>query len=217
MSDRYQLFQDSLQKEGLVNTEIYQEVFSILEKNNVSDVFLRSMLRAEVDPKKIFVLLSDVRELVSLGLNPDPIKGMVYLQNNTLVMSWRGMVKAVYSQKAADAIVADAVYSGDDFSVETDGTARKVKHIIHHINDRGDLIGAYAYAIKSAQCHYVSTLNKEELAFIQKRTKSNAWANFPNEMVRKVAIRRLIKSLDFQNIDDRLMGTSLQFEDESIN
>lgn len=140
------------------------------------------------------------------GLEPGRLKGEAYLvpftnkgiPEATFIPGWKGLVKQARRSREITGIVGNIVRAADRFDLDL-GTANTVIHKPALSGERGDVIGAYAIATMDGGHREIEWMDREALekirAVADKRGKSPAWADWPDEMSRKSVLRRLCKRL----------------------
>lgn len=108
---------------------------------------------------------------------------------------YQGMVKQAINSGAAKKIQARLVYANDDFDLWYDPEP-KMKHI-PALEDQGEIIGAYSYAILPDGDLVIEFMNRRQLDHIRNRAKakSGPWQTDEEEMYRKTPTKRLFKYL----------------------
>jgi recombination protein RecT len=109
---------------------------------------------------------------------------------------------------------ANVVHKLDTFDLDL-GTANTLVHKPAH-GDRGEPIGAYSIARTSYGHHEIEWLDWDDISKVrgvaESRGKSPAWSQWPEEMARKTAIRRLAKRLPLGH--DYLISTAIEQSQE---
>lgn len=141
------------------------------------------------------------------GLNPflKEIFAYKYGSDATFIIARDGYRKSAQRHPEYDYHMADAVCSGDQFSVENG----IVKHTYNMI-DRGNLLGAYAIAKRkgSSQPCFVYVTVKEY------NTGKSTWAKMPATMIKKVAESQVLR-MAFQELFSNTYDRSEMWEDEN--
>lgn len=135
------------------------------------------------------------------GLEPGALKGESYLVpfggKAQFMAGWKGLVKQAKRSREVAGVVAHVVRELDEYDVQL-GTTNKIHHRMAK-GDRGHIVGAYAVATFVGGHQEIEPLDMSDLerirAVAEKRGKSPAWTEWPDEMSRKSAIRRLAKRL----------------------
>lgn len=125
-----------------------------------------------------------------------------YGSNLQFQLSYRGAVKLAkkYSIEPIKGVHADVVREGDTFEYEV----KENKTIINFKPlpfNAGNVIGAYAYVEFENGDILAEMMSIDELDAVQKVSKmgnGGAWKSFPNEMRKKVVIKRLMKHIDIE-------------------
>lgn len=145
------------------------------------------------------------------GLEPGSLKGEAYLvpfggkdkQGNQMqpraqfVAGWKGLVKQARRSQAVKMITPNIVCERDVFDFDL-GTANYLKHK-PVLRDRGDIVGAYAWAKVNDDEVEIEWMDRQDLdtirEFAESRGRSSAWSDWPDQMMRKSPLRRLAKRL----------------------
>lgn len=145
------------------------------------------------------------------GLEPGSLKGEAYLvpfggkdkQGNPLqpraqfVAGWKGLVKQARRSQIVKTITPNIVCERDVFDFDL-GTANYLKHR-PVLRDRGDVVGAYAWAKLGDDQVEIEWMDRQDLDAIREfagsRGHSAAWSDWPDQMMRKSPLRRLAKRL----------------------
>lgn len=147
------------------------------------------------------------------GLEPGALKGEAYLVpfagKAQFMVGWKGIVKQARRSSEVKGISAQVVRDRDEFTIDL-GTANSVHHTPAR-GDRGDIVAAYAIATLSSGLHEIEYLDRDDLekirAVADKRGSSAAWKDWPDQMSRKSALRRLGKRLPLG--DDYYLATAI--------
>lgn len=122
-----------------------------------------------------------------------PKKGMPRLIQG--VEGYQGIVERIYRAGAVATVIAEAVYSHDEFSYQPG--AGQPTHVVDWFGDRGQLRGAYAYAIfRDGAVSKVVVVGPKEIAQAKAKSASakseySPWTQFPEAMWVKTAVRKL--------------------------
>ena len=122
-----------------------------------------------------------------------PKKGMPRLIQG--VEGYQGIVERIYRAGAVSAVIAEAVYSGDQFDYQPG--AGQPTHVVDWFGDRGKLRGAYAYAMfRDGAVSKVVVVGPKEIAQAKAKSASakseySPWNQFPEAMWVKTAVRKL--------------------------
>lgn len=139
-----------------------------------------------------------------IGLEPSGIRGEAYLVpykgKCTLIPGWRGLVKLALRSKAVKSLYSHVVYENDQFQVFL-GSEPKVHHV-PALEDRGELIAAYAVARMENGEIDVEVMGLDDLQKIKDNASKArggkdgpAYTDWEDQMYRKAPIRRLAKRL----------------------
>lgn len=114
----------------------------------------------------------------------------------------KGIMKSLRNSGKISTLSTQIVHKNDEFSY--DPGAGVLKHNPDWFGDRGEAIGVYAMAILTDGSQQVEILNQTQLEKIRKVSKSGSdkqgnpigiWKQWPEEMWRKSALRKLAKYL----------------------
>lgn len=129
-------------------------------------------------------------------LVPRKIKGQRIVQG---IRGYQGEVELIYRAGAVSSVIVETVRSNDQFTY-VPGRMDRPEHIVDWFGgDRGDLVGAYAYALmRDGAVSKVVVLNADDIA--QARATSDGsdsqyspWQRNPEAMWLKTAAHRLQK------------------------
>lgn len=123
-----------------------------------------------------------------------------YGQQVQFMPSYTGMVKLAkrFSKRPLTDVYAHVVRDGDEFESGMDDGHEYVRFKPKPFSD-GPIIGAFAVAQFGDGGIKVETMSKAQLDAAKRMSKAQsgtAWKFFPEEMYRKVVIRRLCKGID---------------------
>ena len=129
-------------------------------------------------------------------LTPRKVKGQLEILG---VVGYQGIIELMYRAGAVASVVAEVVYSGDNFTFQP-GTDEVPKHVIDwDAEDRGQLRLVYAYArMKNGATSKVVVLNKHDIARIKESSQGasseySPWVKHPAAMWLKSSVRQLAK------------------------
>lgn len=131
------------------------------------------------------------------GLEPDGRQAALVPYGNQVQFQpmYQGMIKQAVREGAAKKIEARVVHAHDRFRIWYDPEP----HVEHEpcLEDEGDIIGAYAYAILPDGNLQVEWMNRRQLDHIKAKAKSRSgpWQTDEEEMFRKSPVKRLFKYL----------------------
>lgn len=136
------------------------------------------------------------------GLRPSRLLGEAYLvpfhdhkrgvTELTMVPGWKGLLKLV--REAGGDAWGSTVYAGDQLRI-VKGTTESLEHI-PALENPGEIVGAYAIAEFQGRKR-IEYMTIEQLDRVRELASKNsaAWRNFPEEMYRKVVLKRACKQL----------------------
>lgn len=141
-----------------------------------------------------------------------------YGQQIQFTPSYKGMVKLAknFSKRPLTDIYAHVVRDGDEFESGMDGGQEYVRFKPKTFSD-APIIGAFAVAQYVDGGIKVETMSKSQLDAAKRASKAQsgtAWKFFPEEMYRKVVIRRLCKGIDLSM--DNAEQTRIMQDDDAI-
>lgn len=152
----------------------------------------------EADPESIYLALL---ACAVCGLEPGALKGEAYLVpfsgRAQFMAGYRGLIKMAKRSGEVHGISANVVHERDVCELDLGSEPR----LVHRpaFGDRGVVIGAYAVAKMATGNPEIEWLALEDIERIrnvaESRSKSPAWQQWPEEMAKKSAIRRLSKRL----------------------
>lgn len=129
-------------------------------------------------------------------LVPRRIKGVLKVQG---IEGYQGIIERIYRAGAVSSVIVEAVRKGDHFTYTPGRDERPVHEVDWFGGDRGDIVGAYAYArMRDGATSKVVVLNLTQIN--DARAKSDGadspyspWRTNYEAMVLKTAARRLEK------------------------
>lgn len=158
----------------------------------------------ECDP---ITLVGAVIQSSQLGLEPDGILGHAYLVpfRNTkknrmevqFIPGYKGLIDLARRSGQVNRISAHVVYDNEPFVMEF-GTKEVLEHKPMPPSQRGKRKGVYAVAVLNDGSAHFEWLWDEEIEAVKRQSKAanfGPWKTHEDEMVRKTAIRRLVKYL----------------------
>jgi recombination protein RecT len=149
-------------------------------------------------------LMSALMTAARLGLEPGteqfylrPIKrkGQPEVQG---IVGYQGIVELIYNAGAASSVVVEVVRANDEFNY-VPGLHERPVHKVDWFGDRGDLVGAYAYAVmQGGATSKVVVLNRDHIARAKAKSDGadsdySPWRTDEEAMWLKTAARRLGK------------------------
>lgn len=154
------------------------------------------------------------------GLEPGPLKQEAFLipfkNQAKFLVGWRGLQKQAIRAGGTKFLRSGVVREGDVFEFDL-GTENRLTHIPRLGAARGAMIGAYAWAQLANGERQIEVLNMDDLErvrhFVEKRGASPAWSDWPDQMARKTAVRRLCKYLPMD--DTYFAAARLEYADET--
>lgn len=174
-------------------------------------------------------VINSVKNIAAIGLSLNPATGHAYLvpRDNAICLdiSYRGLIKLATDAGIIKWVQAEIVHESDDFRFH--GIAEKPEHSFDPFRkDRGDVVGAYCVAKTIDGDYLTTTMSRKELDEIQSLSKTKKagtpWIAHPNEMRKKVVIKRAAKTWPYSGNRNRLdqaieIAHKADGFDESIN
>lgn len=145
-------------------------------------------------------ILRAITDCARFGIDPSFGRAYIipYANEAELQLGYLGLIELAKRSGAIKSITAELVQEDDDFEVEI-GTN---PHFVHRPKFQGDANGyryVYALAVFTDGHFEYTVLSKDDVENIRKKSSkapdSPAWKNYPGEMAKKCAIRRLCKML----------------------
>jgi recombination protein RecT len=132
-----------------------------------------------------------------VGLAPDGVESSIvpYSTTATWQPMYQGLIRKALEHPDISSLYAVAVYENDTFEA-WQGTCPRIDHKLA-VTERGDLCASYAVARMASGDPLYEVLTGEDLTKIRARAAdgSAAWKDFPGQMARKSAIKRIAKYL----------------------
>jgi recombination protein RecT len=146
---------------------------------------------AERNPQSFMAALS---ECARLGLVPGDTYHLVpFGAEITGIVDYTGEIELMYRAGAVASVKAEIVYSKDAFRFTTD--MDRPEHAPNWFGDRGELVGAYAYAVmKDGATSKVVVYSKAEIDRVRDSgngAKNPAWKKWYDRMALKTVLHRL--------------------------
>jgi recombination protein RecT len=134
------------------------------------------------------------------GLLPDGREGAIvpYKSNAQWIPMYQGLLKKFRQSGMAKWITSDVVREGETFEHWVDQTGEHFKHIPEG-DESKPIIKVYAAALTTDGAFYVAVMSMTEINKIKAMSKASRddspWKQWPGEMMKKTALRRLSKML----------------------
>ncbi|WP_326768810.1 recombinase RecT [Streptomyces sp. NBC_01591] len=145
--------------------------------------------------------LAAMLDCARLGLEPGDTYHLVPMGGEiTGITDYTGLVELMYRSGAISTVISQVVYAGDDFQWEP-GITERPQHKANWFGDRGDMVGAYAYAVfkdgATSDVVVRSRAEIEKVRAVSKTAKSGAspWNQWPDRMWKKTVLRELAKTV----------------------
>ena len=151
------------------------------------------------------VFMAQLANAARLGLEPGTeqyyltIRKEKGIEKVLGIPGYQGLIELMYRAGAVASVVAEVVYSGDQFDYVPGRDERPRHPIDWDADDRGELRLAYAYAVmKDGATSKVVVLNKSDIARIKASSQGatsehSPWRKNPASMWLKSAVRQLAK------------------------
>jgi phage RecT family recombinase len=190
-------------------------------------------LARKLEQADFATVIEALRESASLGLMPigSTAEGYLVPRKNsaktraaghdvydfTFLPGWRGLLKLTLASEKVTAVDAEVVYENDLFEYEK-GTTPTLRHV-RVLRERGNVIATYAIAYLRDGPPIFEIMDEAEMEMIRRSSTSRdydtgnligPWMDWPDEMRRKSALRRLDKRLPLSHLGER----ALQYEAE---
>lgn len=174
----------------------------------VNNTILRTPALASCDPNSF---ANGLLLLSQYGLEPDGRRAhLIPFRNNKanrvelqVIIDWKGLAELVLRSGTIAKLHADTICENDDFAFDMGDI---LHHRINFKEERGAPYAAYALAQAKTGEKFVVVMARGEIeqvrdsssgwqAFKAGKAKSSPWADWPGEMWKKTAFRRLSKWL----------------------
>lgn len=144
-----------------------------------------SVLAAMLDCARMGLVIGETYHLVPFG---NEVVG---------IADYTGLIELVYRAGAVSSVKCEIVHAKDDFRYQP--SMATPDHRPDWFGDRGEMIGAYAYAVlKDGATSQVVIRSKAEIEKVRDvsrgaNAKDSPWKNWPDRMWRKTVLRELVK------------------------
>lgn len=144
--------------------------------------------------------LGAMLECARLGLEVGDTFHLVPIGGEILgITDYTGEIELIYRAGAVSSVKAEVVHEGDQFEYSPD--MDRPRHKVEWFGDRGEMIGAYAYAIfKDGATSRVVVMNKRQIEQLKAVNKLNAsnrpdnpWVKWTDRMWLKSVVKQLAK------------------------
>lgn len=161
--------------------------------------FQKSPQLQKCSPESIYLALIACAQL---GLEPGGIRQEAFIvpygTTATFQLGYRGILRLARETPGVSKVSANVVYARDDFDVDI-GTDARVRHRPYLAGDRGEIVGAYAFAMFASGELDVEFMSRDDLEKIKANARTSRsdspWRLWEDQMFRKSPIRRLGKRL----------------------
>lgn len=109
-----------------------------------------------------------------------------------------GILKKVRNSGELKSITAQMIHRNDSFKYWIDGDGEHLEHAPNMFSDRGAAVGVYALAKTKDGGVYIEVMTMDDIEKVRQVSRakdSGPWRDWPEEMWKKTAIRRLSKRL----------------------
>lgn len=151
-------------------------------------------------PESIYLALIACAQL---GLEPGGVKGEAYIVpykgTATFQLGYRGILTLAHRSPLIRKLSSNVVHDRDQFEIDI-GTNSRIVHRPALDDDRGEVLGAYAYAVLPHDEIDVEWMSRADLEKIKASAQGTGrsdspWRLWEDQMFRKSPIRRLGKRL----------------------
>lgn len=181
-------------------------------------------------------VIEALRESAALGLMPIGSTGEGYLvprKNSaksraagadvydfTFLPGWRGLLKLTLRSGKVASVDAEVVYENDVFEYEK-GSNPWLRHV-RKLGERGNVVATYAVAYLKDGPPIFEIMDEAEMEMIRRSSTSRdydtgaligPWIDWPDEMRRKSALRRLDKRLPLDHLAERAMQYEAEIDE----
>lgn len=158
-----------------------------------------------------------------LGLDPGVLGHVYYVPFNNKVKlpggrevwekqvqfipGYKGLLELCRRSNQIASVFAQTVHESDKFEIVY-GTEQQLRHV-PALKDKGDVVGAYAYAKLKDGTEQYEYMTREEVEAVRARSKSKdngPWVTDWEEMAKKTVLKRLTKTLPMSLKDQRAMA-----------
>jgi recombination protein RecT len=162
-------------------------------------VVRRNQQLAQIAQRNPGSFLAAVLDAARLGLEIGDTYHLVPFGNEVVgIADYTGLIELAYRAGEVESIKCEVVHAGDHFRYEP-GVMDRPEHRPDWFGDRGDMLGAYAYALlKSGTVSQVVVRSKAEIEQVRDvsraaKAKDGPWQKWPDRMYRKTVLRELMK------------------------
>jgi len=167
-------------------------------------------------------IVNSVCVAAQLGLEPNTSLGHGWLIPYARVCQfqpgYRGLIHLAMQSNRVHNVGAHVVYTEDEFSISY-GSEGKIHHVpvvnAQSQEQLGEWLGAYAmlkYKDGPPEYLYLAKWEIEKVKRASKTSSNGPWKDWPEEMWRKTAVKRLIKYAELSPLSSRAIGYDDQSE-----
>lgn len=142
--------------------------------------------------------MSALLECARLGLEPGVTFHLVPFGNEVQgIEDYTGLVELMFRAGAVESVKAEIVYTNDRFHYSTE--MDRPEHTVDWFGDRGEMIGAYAYAtLRGGATSRIVVMSKTQIEDVKKVSKTanrsdSPWQRWPDRMWLKTVVKQLEK------------------------
>lgn len=142
--------------------------------------------------------MSAMLECARLGLEPGDTFHLVPFGGEIQgIPDYTGEIELIYRAGAVSSVKAEIVYSGDSFRYSPD--MERPQHEVDWFGERGDMIGAYAYAVmKDGSTSRVVVMSRKQIEQVKAVSKTanhsdSPWKRWEDRMWLKTVVKQLAK------------------------
>lgn len=228
LSDSKRTVKDRAAALSVILNSQNNDLISILPKHiSLDRVKQQFILSVKSNPKLLDCdpasLIKSLFTSCSMGLEPDPYFGQVYLipygKEVQVIPGYKGLMKLVRNTGEIASICCEAVHENDSFEYQL-GSDPFVKHK-PALNNRGNIVAFYCVSKFKDGSVSLEWMNREEIDRIKamsaavKGGRSTPWNEHYEEMGKKTVFRRAVKRLPISL--SRELATAIQSDDAAHN
>lgn len=168
-----------------------------------------SFLAAALDAARLGLEIGDTYHLVPFG---NEIVG---------IADYTGLIELAYRAGEVGSIKCEVVHANDHFRYEP-GVMDRPEHRPDWFGNRGDMLGAYAYAVfKSGAISQVVVRSRTEIEQVRDtsrgaKAQDSPWKKWPDRMWRKTVLRELMKFIPTSAEYRRELARSAAAVDQAV-
>jgi len=189
---------------------------AILPENVSVKKFMQTLNVAILNDKNLLnkdraSLFKACLELASMGLSANKVDAVLISFSNTVqaMPMVGGLLRLIRESGEVKTIFAELVFKNDVFEYSIGVEGIHFKHQPNVFGDRGERVGAYAYALKTDGTPIVEILTNEDILAIKKCSRGGGngpWATFEASMIKKACLKRISKKLSLTPAANAAVG-----------